>query len=140
MLKTTAERWLAKPDPDTALFNFNMAQREHIRDGSYQDLSHNCTVCLSIDRLVYEDDLYHGGKSPTETTITERLAELQHKNNLVALIESHGVYQVIDMLGEYCAEMEEDSKLDDQEPSARKWWCARVHIEHCSNLVEMIGL
>jgi hypothetical protein len=122
--------------------------RTYVLDPSGLSILNTLSATENIKRLAIDnddwtffDDLYHGGKSPNpHGSLARDFEELQDTTNLSNLVDKYGLVKVIDKLNDYCKSKEEDSKLDDQEPSARKWWCARVHIEQCSNLVEMIGL
>lgn len=82
-------------------------------------------------KLREEADLYHGGKSDIHIDIDEC-----DTAGLASLVERRGLICVLDMLNEY-GKKQEDSQPEGSK-ERKKWWSARVHIEFCSNVIEML--
>jgi hypothetical protein len=109
---------------------------------------HQCSAFASCE--VSWPNLYHGGKSVEPLSLLDEGGKSVWEPTLVeqihTLIDEHGLVCVIDVLNEYCKKMEDNASelantLNPWGLSPKKRWrAARVHIEHCSNLVEMIGL
>jgi hypothetical protein len=101
-------------------------------------------MALAIDNDSWEPfpNSYHGDISiDIKTALTGEAADKIYREAIEAVIDLRGLVAVLDYVGDVCRGKSQHISENWQDNAlSRKWMSAAIHIEHCSNLVEMLKL
>jgi hypothetical protein len=88
-----------------------------------------CAACVASINDNADDprEVYPAGTRATQT--------------VEALIDKHGLVAVLDFVGDICREKQQHIQDNWQDIElAKRWNAAAIHVEHCSNIVEMLKI
>jgi hypothetical protein len=84
---------------------------------------------------------YHGDISTDDKAAVQKETDRIYREAIEAAVDLRGLVAVLDYVGDVCrAKSQHISENWQDNPLSRKWMSAAIHIEHCSNVVEMLKL